>query len=238
MNRTSTVLILLSLILAVGCTSADVNRFIQGASQATLTNEDVGNGLRDALVKGISVGADQAATENGFFGNNLIRIPLPEDLRKLESTMRQFGLGAEVDRVLLTINRGAESAAKEAKPIFINAIRQLTFQDAFNLLRGEKDAATQFLRRTTANELTSLFQPEIQKSLNEVGATKHYADLVNAYNSLPGTRDINPDLNAYVTSMALDGLFTLIAEEELKIRENPAERTTAIMRRVFGSIDQ
>nr|MBI1232332.1 DUF4197 family protein [Cytophagales bacterium] len=238
MNRTSTVLIFLSLIVYLGCTSADVNRFIQGASQATLTNEDVGNGLRDALVKGISVGADQAATENGFFGNNLIRIPLPEDLRRLEATMRQFGLGAEVDRVLLTINRGAESAAKEAKPIFINAIRQLTFQDAFNLLRGEQDAATQFLRRTTTSELTSLFQPEIQKSLNEVGATKHYADLVNAYNSLPGTRDINPDLNAYVTSMAINGLFTLIAEEERKIRENPAERTTAIMRRVFGSIDQ
>lgn len=225
------------IILTSGCTSADVNRFIQGASQATLTNEDVGNGLRDALVKGISVGADQAARENGFFGNELIRIALPEELRRLESTMRQFGLGSEVDRVLLTINRGAESAAKEAKPIFINAIRQLTIQDAFAVLRGDHDAATQFLRRTTTDQLTTLFQPKVQESLNDVGATKHYTDLVNAYNAIPTTRKINPDLNAYVTAMAIEGLFKVIAEEELKIRQNPAERTTAIMRRVFGSVD-
>lgn len=219
------------------CTSADVNRFIQGASQASLTNEDVGNGLRDALVKGISVGADKASKEDGFFRNELIRIALPEELRNLESTMRQFGLGSEVDRVLLTINRGAENAAREAKPIFISAIRQLTIQDAFAILRGEQDAATQFLQRTTSGQLTELFQPKVQESLNQVGATRHYTDLVNAYNAIPTTRKINPDLNAYVTEMAINGLFKLIAEEELKIRENPAERTTAIMRRVFGSID-
>jgi hypothetical protein len=237
MNRILYLFLFAFALLTLGCTSADVNRFIQGASQATLTNEDVGNGLRDALVKGISVGADQAARENGFFGNDLIRIALPEELRRLESTMRQFGLGAEVDRVLLTINRGAESAAKEAKPIFINAIRQLTIQDAFAVLRGDQDAATQFLRRTTTEQLTVLFEPKVQESLNEVGATRHYTDLVNAYNAIPTTRKINPDLNAYVTEMAIDGLFKLIALEELKIRENPAERTTAIMRRVFGSVE-
>lgn len=224
-------------ITAWSCTSADLNRFIQGASQASLTNEDVGNGLRDALVKGISVGADKASKEDGFFRNELIRIALPEELRNLESTMRQFGLGSEVDRVLLTINRGAENAAREAKPIFISAIRQLTIQDAFAILRGDQDAATQFLQRTTSAQLTELFQPKVQESLNQVGATRHYTDLVNAYNAIPTTRKINPDLNAYVTEMAINGLFKLIAEEELKIRENPAERTTAIMRRVFGSID-
>ncbi|WP_209332302.1 DUF4197 domain-containing protein [Lunatimonas salinarum] len=230
-------LFLVGAFTAWSCTSADVNRFIQGASQATLTNEDVGDGLRDALVKGISEGADKASLENGFFGNELIRIALPEELTKLEATLRQFGLGAEVDRVLLTINRGAESAAKEAKPIFINAIRQLTIQDAFAILRGEQDAATQFLRRTTSAQLTELFQPKVQESLNQVGATRHYTDLVNAYNAIPTTRKINPDLNAYVTEMAIDGLFKLIAEEEQKIRANPAERTTAIMRRVFSAVD-
>lgn len=219
------------------CTSAEVNRFIQGASEAALSNEDVGNGLRDALVKGISIGADLAAKENGFYGNDLIKIPLPEELRKLESTMRRFGLGGEVDRVLLTINRGAESAAREAKPIFINAIRQLTIQDAFSILKGENDAATQYLKKTTSESLTELFQPKIQASLDQVGATKNYSDLVNAYNALPTTQKINPDLNAYVTEMAIDGLFQLIALEELKIRENPAERTTAIMRRVFAVQD-
>lgn len=219
------------------CTSAEVNRFIQGASEAALSNEDVGNGLRDALVKGISIGADLAAKENGFYGNDLIKIPLPEELRNLESTMRRFGLGGEVDRVLLTINRGAESAAREAKPIFINAIRQLTIQDAFSILKGENDAATQYLKKTTSASLTDLFQPKIQASLDQVGATKNYSDLVNAYNALPTTQKINPDLNAYVTEKAIDGLFQLIALEELKIRENPAERTTAIMRRVFAVQD-
>ncbi|MFC4872287.1 DUF4197 domain-containing protein [Negadavirga shengliensis] len=225
------------IICLQSCTSTDVNRFIKGASQATLTNEDVGNGLKDALAQGISVGADLASKEDGFFRNDLIRIALPEDIRKLEATMRQFGLGAEVDRVLLTINRGAEHAAQEAKPIFINAIRQLTIQDAFSILRGESDAATQFLKRTTSHQLTELFQPRIQQSLNQVGATKHYSDLVNAYNAIPTTRKIDPDLNSYVTEMAIDGLFKLIALEELKIRENPAERTTAIMRRVFAAQD-
>lgn len=228
---------LLLFMIVLGCTSADVNRFIQGASQAALTNEDVGNGLRDALVKGISVGADQASKEDGFFRNDFIRIGLPEELRRLEATMRQFGLGAEVDRVLLTINRGAENAAREAKPIFINAIRQLTIQDAFAILRGDQDAATQFLRRTTSDQLTQLFRPKVQESLDQVGATRHYTDLVNAYNAIPTTRNVNPDLNAYVTEMAIDGLFKLVAEEERKIRENPAERTTAIMRRVFASVD-
>lgn len=230
-------LILAGMIAYGSCTSTEVNRFIQGASQATLTNEDVGRGLRDALEKGISVGADRAALENGFFGNSLIRIALPPELRNVESTLRQFGLDAEMDRVILTINRGAERAAREAKPIFISAIRQLTIQDAFAILRGDQDAATQFLRRTTSAQLTELFQPKIQESLNQVGATRHYTDLVTAYNAIPTTRKINPDLNAYVTEMAIDGLFTLIAEEEKKIRENPAERTTAIMRRVFGSVD-
>ncbi|WP_114748020.1 DUF4197 domain-containing protein [Pleomorphovibrio marinus] len=229
--------ILFALWILTACSSADVNRFLQGASQATLTNEDVGNGLRDALVKGISVGADLASEEDGFYGNEIIRILLPEELRRLESTMRQFGLGSEVDRVLLTINRGAERAAQEAKPIFINAIRQITIQDAFSILRGDQDAATQFLQRTTYDQLVTLFQPRIQESLDQVGATRHYTDLVSAYNAIPTTRKIDPDLNAYVTARAIDGLFTLVAEEERKIRENPAERTTAIMRRVFSAQD-
>jgi hypothetical protein len=237
MEKLFAYLCLVTGIALFGCSGADVNRFIQGASQATLSNDDVGNGLKDALVKGISVGADRAGVEDGFFRNELIRIALPPELRSLENTMRQVGLGSEVDRVLLTINRGAESAAKEAKPIFIGAIRQLTIQDAFSILRGDQDAATRFLQRTTSAQLTELFQPKVQESLNQVGATRHYADLVNAYNAIPTTRKINPDLNAYVTEMAIDGLFKLVAEEELKIRQNPAERTTAIMRRVFASVD-
>lgn len=237
MKKSNTFSLVLIFILLMGCTATDLNRVLQGASNAVLSNEDVANGLKDALVKGISVGAESASQEGGFFKNELIRIALPEEFRKVEGTMRKLGLGAEVDKVLLAINRGAENAAKEAKPIFIGAIKQLTIQDAFSILKGEQDAATQFLRRTTSDQLTTLFQPRIQESLNQVGATRYYTDLVKAYNAIPSTTNLNPDLNAYVTEKALDGLFRLIAEEEKNIRENPLERTTTLMKRVFAAQD-
>ncbi len=237
MKKRNTFYLALIFILFIGCTSTDLNRVLQGASNAILSNEDVANGLKEALVKGISVGSDSASREGGFYKNELIRIALPEEFRKVEGTMRKLGLGAEVDRVLLAINRGAENAAKEAKPIFINAIKQLTIQDAFSILKGEEDAATQFLRRTTSDQLTALFKPRVQESLHQVGATRYYTDLVKAYNAIPSTKKLNPDLNAYVTEQALNGLFKLIAQEEKNIRENPLERTTVLMRRVFAAQD-
>lgn len=234
--KNSHIPVLIILLTFIGCSSADLNKILQGAG-GTLTNEEVGNGLKDALIKGISNGAEEAGRQDGFFKNEMIRIALPEEFQKVESTMRKFGLGAEVDRVILAINRGAENAAREAKPIFISAIRQLTIQDAFAILRGEPDAATAFLRRTTTDQLTGLFQPRVQESLNQVGATRYYTDLVKAYNAIPTTKNLDPDLNAYVTEKALDGLFKLIAEEEKNIRENPLERTTSLMRRVFSLQD-
>ncbi len=236
MKKTSLPIIVVILTL-FGCSSTDLNRILQGTGGAVLTNEEVGNGIKEALIKGISTGAEEAAKQDGFLKNEMIRIPLPEEFQKVESTMRKLGLGTEVDRVLTAINRGAENAAREAKPIFINAIKQLTIQDAYAILRGEPDAATTFLRRTTSDQLTTLFRPQIQQSLDQVGATRYYTDLVKAYNAIPTTKDLNPDLNAYVTEKALDGLFKLIAEEEKNIRENPLERTTILMRRVFSMQD-
>lgn len=226
-------------LFLLSCSSADINRILQAAGgSAPLTQEEVSQGLKEALIQGISKGADQASEMDGFFGNDMIRILLPEDARRVENTLRQIGLGSEVDRALLAINRGAESAAKEAKPIFINAIRQLTIQDAFNLLQGDQDAATTFLRRTTEDQLIALFQPKIEESLNQVGATRFYGDIANTYNAIPLTnRSIDPDLNAYVTDRAIDGLFKLIEEEEKNIRENPLQRTSALMRRVFAAQD-
>lgn len=226
-------------LFLLSCSSADINRILQAAGgSAPLTQEEVSQGLKEALIQGISKGADQASETDGFFGNDMIRILLPEDARRVENTLRQIGLGSEVDRALLAINRGAESAAKEAKPIFINAIRQLTIQDAFNLLQGDQDAATTFLRRTTEDQLIALFQPKIEESLNQVGATRFYGDIANTYNAIPLTnRSIDPDLNAYVTDRAIDGLFKLIEEEEKNIRENPLQRTSALMRRVFAAQD-
>ncbi|SHN01470.1 Protein of unknown function [Cyclobacterium lianum] len=224
--------------LLTSCTAAEVNRFIQGATEATLTEQDVSNGLKEALIKGISTGADLAAKEDGFFKNDLIRIALPADVQRVEGTLRRIGLGSEVDRVILTINRGAENAAREAKPIFIDAIRQLTVQDAWDILKGDEDAATQYLQRTSTDKLKVLFAPHVQEALDQVGATRYYGDLVNGYNSLPTTsRKLDPNLNAYVTDKAISGLFELIAREEKAIRENPAERTTALLRRVFAAQD-
>ncbi|EOZ92232.1 hypothetical protein A33Q_4325 [Indibacter alkaliphilus LW1] len=237
--RLASVFCLFTLFIILGCSSADINRILQAAGGSSpLTQQEVSQGLKEALIQGISKGADKASETDGFFRNDMIRILLPEDARRVENTLRQMGLGSEVDRALLAINRGAESAAKEAKPIFINAIRQLTIQDAFNILQGEPNAATSFLRRTTENQLIELFQPKIEESLNQVGATRYYGDIANTYNAIPLTnRRIDPDLNTYVTDRAIDGLFLLIAEEEKNIRENPLERTSALMRRVFAAQD-
>lgn len=225
-------------LLLTACAGADIGSILRGAGEATLSERDVTNGLKEALVQGITYGSEKAAAEDGFLKNERIKIPLPEDLRRVESTMRQLGLGSEVDRVIMTINRGAENAAREALPIFVSSIRQLTVQDAWTILRGDRDAATQYLRRTTNDQLTALFMPRVQESLEQVGATRYYADLVRTYNAFPTTsRKIDPDLNAYVTDKALEGLFTLVAEEEKNIRENPLQRTSSLMRRVFAAQD-
>lgn len=237
-NFSSRLLVFLTLFSA--CTTADLNKVLKDVGgQLPLSQQEVAAGLKDALVQGIQNGSDRASKVDGFFMNDAIKILLPEDAQRVENTMRQIGLGAEVDRALLAINRGAESAVMEAKPLFINAIKQMTIQDAFAILNGEPDAASQYLRRSTEMQLIALFQPKIQDALNQVGATKYYGDLANGYNSLPLTnRKINPDLKEYVTERAIDGLFKLITQEEIKIRENPFERSTALMKKVFAAQDK
>lgn len=227
-------------VLISSCSSAQINKLLKDATSGKipLSQNEVAEGLKQALEQGISKGTDLASMTDGYFKNELIKILMPEDARKVENTLRQMGLGSEVDRALLTINRGAENAAKEAKPIFVNAIKQMTIQDAFGILKGDQTAATEYLRRTTNAQLVALFQPKIQASLDEVGATKYYGDLAKSYNAIPLTRQkVDPDLNAYVTQKAIDGLFTLIAEEEKNIRANPGGRTTDLMKKVFAQQD-
>jgi hypothetical protein len=139
-----------------------------------------------------------------------------------------------VDKFVMTLNRGAEDAAKEAKPIFVNAIKQMTIQDAWGILKGEEDAATEYLRRTTSAQLREKFAPVIANSLNKVNATKYYGDIINTYNKIPLVEKVNPDLNDYATTKAMDGLFLLIAGEEKKIRQDPMARTTELLKKVFG----
>ncbi len=230
---------LTTFILMVACTSAQINQALNDAGNTLggnqLTSAEVAEGLKEALIKGISTGSDQASQLDGYFKNPKIKIPFPPEVKKVEDKLRQLGLGGEVDKFVMTLNRGAEDAAKEAKPIFITAIRSMTIQDAWSILRGDKDAATQYLMRTTSAQLKEKFQPVIKNSLNKVNATKYYGDIVNTYNKVPLVEKVNPELDAYATDKAIEGLFTLIAEEEGKIRDNPAERTTELLKKVFGA---
>lgn len=231
----------IGIVLILGaCTSAQINQALSDANKALggdkpLTTAEVSEGLKEALIKGISNGSDLASQLDGYFKNPEIKIPFPPDVKKVEDRLRQLGLGDEVDKFVMTLNRGAEDAAKEAKPIFIAAIKQMTIDDAWAILRGEPDAATQFLKRTTSAQLKEKFSPVIQTSLNKVNATKYYSDLVTRYNSIPFVQKVNPDLNDYATDLAMQGLFTLIAKEEKSIRQDPVARTTELLKRVFGS---
>ena len=234
------ILVLFSFILGA-CTSAQINQTLGevnktlGGSAGPLTTAEVAQGLKEALIKGISTGSDLASRVDGYFKNPEIKIPFPPEVKKVEDRLRQVGLGNEVDKFIMTLNRGAEDAAKEAKPIFIEAIRAMTIQDAWAILKGEDDAATQYLKRTTSGLLKEKFKPVIQNSLNKVNATKYYGDIVTRYNQIPFVQKVNPDLDDYATDRAIEGLFVMIAKEEKNIRENPVARTTEILKKVFAA---
>jgi hypothetical protein len=203
-------------------------------TKKSLSEDEIGEGLKEALNVGINLGADKASALDGYFKNPKIKIPFPPEVQKMENSLRKIGLGDEVDKFVLALNRGAENAAQQAKPIFINAVKQLTIRDAINILKGEKDAATQFLRKTTSLQLIQTFEPLMVKSLDDTQATKYYNDIANVYNKIPFTSKISPDLKGYATQKAIDGMFVLIAEEEAKIRENPLARSSDLLKRVFG----
>ncbi|HNV30686.1 MAG TPA: DUF4197 domain-containing protein, partial [Cyclobacteriaceae bacterium] len=208
------------------CTTAQINQAISDANKVVggdkpLTTAEVTEGLKEALIKGISNGSDLASQVDGYFKNDEIKIPFPPDVKKVEDRLRQLGLGGEVDKFIMTLNRGAEDAAKEAKPIFISAIKQMTIDDAWAILKGEPDAATQYLRKATSVQLKEKFSPVIQTSLDKVNATKYYGEIINRYNSIPLVQKVNPNLNDYATDMAIQGLFTMIAKEEKNIRQDP-----------------
>lgn len=232
--------ILLFLILMIGLAESShsqinfkkLKKALEGESVST---EEVALGLKEALTNGVSKGSDLVSQVDGYFKNPAIKIPFPPEVKQVETRLRQIGMGDEVDKFVLTLNRGAEDAAKEAKPIFVAAIKQMTIQDAWAILRGEQDAATQYLKNSTSVLLKEKFKPIIQNSLNKVNATKYYGDLVNSYNKIPLVQKVNPDLDEYATDKAIEGLFVMIAKEEKNIRENPLARTSELLKKVFGS---
>lgn len=202
------------------------------------TEEEAGNAIKEALQKGIVKGVGEVAQLDGYFGNPLVKIPFPEEAKFVESQLRAVGMGKLADDAILSLNRAAEDAAGEAKDIFIVAIKQLTFKDAIEIVRGEDNAATAYLQNTTSDSLKARFQPIIAQSIEKVDATRYWDNVMTEYNKIPFMKKINPNLEEYVTEKAIEGLFVMVAQEEEKIREDPMERTSDILKKVFGSEDK
>lgn len=200
-----------------------------------LTSTDIATGLKEALRVGVNNGSAKASALDGYFKNPLLKIAFPPEAQNVATKLRQIGFSKQVDQFELSLNRAAEDAAKKAAPVFVKAITSMSIQDAVGILRGQNDAATQYLRRTSGQQLVTEFTPIIDSTLKKNNATKYYADLVNTYNKIPFIqKKVNPNLTEYATGKAVDGLFVLVAQEEQKIRENPAARVSDILKKVFS----
>lgn len=203
-------------------------------SGRTLGNDDIVKGLKEALIVGVGNGSAEASKVDGYFKNELIKIVLPPEATKVGETLRKMGMGAEVDKFTLALNRAAEGAAKKSKPIFVKAVTSMTIPDALDILKGSDDAATSYLKKTTNQQLYDTFFPVVDSTLNKTQATKYYADLVKTYNQIPLVKKVNPDLKKYATQKTIDGLYILIALEEKKIREDPVARVSDLLKKVFS----
>lgn len=228
---------LFSTIVLFSCTELQqvVNQMPQGG---VLSEAEIGAGLRQALDLGIERQVSSLAKEDGFFKNELVKILLPEELKKVDKTLRDIGLGSLADEGLKIMNRAAEDAVGEAIPIFVDAVKGITFTDAKNILLGEEDAATQFLQTGTEKALYDKFNPVIQNSFEKVGADKIWSSIITKYNQIPLTSNVNPDLTEYVTQEALVGVYTMIEVEEKKIRNSISSRTTDLLKKVFALQDK
>ena len=201
-----------------------------------ITEGEAGEGIKEALGQGLVKAVLQLNKPDGFFKDAFYKILMPPDAKKIENTLRDLGMGKMVDKAILQINRAAEDAAGYAKPIFVDAIKNMTLSDAIGLVRNGDTSATHFFRTKTTDQLIAAFMPVIKNSLDKLDATKYYSDLVNTYNNFPTTfKKLNPDLPGFVTGKATDALFDLVAKEELNIRQNIAARTTELLRKVFGT---
>lgn len=245
MKKTSRIIRILSLFVLVGivgfstsCTSQQIAGVLGSITGVPLTKEEIAKALKDALIQGVVKGTGLASKDGGYFNNSLIKIPFPKDAEKVATKLRELGLGSEVDRFVKTLNKGAEEAAKEAAPIFQSAITSMTIQDAYGILKGDKDAATQYLIRATTDQLKAKFKPVVSRNLSKVNATRYYGELVGKYNQIPFVQNVNPDLDDYATELAIEGLFKLVAQEESNIRSNISARSTDLMKKVFAQAPQ
>ncbi|MFW5803205.1 MAG: DUF4197 domain-containing protein [Verrucomicrobiota bacterium] len=229
-----------SMGLLAGCetlSNSDISRVVNslGSQKGRLDNETIVAGLKEALRVGTRNTVKQTSQRGGYNENPAIRIPMPDALQRVTGALRKVGLGGQVDQFERRMNRAAETAAAEAAPVFIKAIQNMSFADAREILQGGDTAATMYFKDATKAELGRRYQPIVQKAMDKVGAVQVFEKLQNRYNKLPLTPDMNYQIQDYVVEEALEGLYTVLASEEKKIRKNPAKRTTELLRRVFGS---
>ena len=229
---------LVSIFLISGEPSSQfsLSKLLNKISPSVVAEEEAGQGIREALIQGVTTAVLNLNKKDGFFGSDVYKVLLPPDAKKVETTFRKIGMGSQVDKAILAINRGAEDAVGSAKPIFIDAIKEMTVTDAIGIVRGNKYGATQYFKQKTSEKLVAAFTPSVKASLDRTYATKYYGDIVTTYNRLPTTFEkANPDLTAYVVGKAVDALFDQVAQQEAEIRANPLARTTEILKKVFGS---
>ncbi len=235
MNQLSklAVISLTSFFLLLSC--AELSEFMESAGgERPLAEQEVVSALKEALEIGAVRAASDASQTGGFLDNPILFIEFPPEAQRVERTLRDLGMNALVDDFVRTLNRSAEEAAAQAAPVFRSAITQMTIQDGFEILRGEDNAATEYFRRTTTDELQNLFRPVVQQALDNTAATRYWNDIVTQYNRIPFVQPVETDLARYTTTHATDGLFLLLEEEEKAIRQDPVKRTTDLLRRVFG----
>lgn len=203
----------------------------------TISNTEIASGLKEALNNGITKEVTKLTATDGFYKNQAVKILLPTELQKVDKGLRDIGLGNLADEGIKLLNRAAEDAVKEATPIFVDAVNNMTFNDAKNILLGSENSATLYLQNSTTNSLYGKFNPVIKKSLSKVGADAAWKNIITKYNAIPLTADVNPDLNDYVTQKALEGVFKMIAVEEKDIRTNLNARTSDLLKKVFALQD-
>ena len=204
-----------------------------GSGNSELTNDEVVAGLKEALNIGIENAVKSASVLDGFNKNLEIRIPFPPEAEEMKKYLIKMGMQSQVDEFEETLNRAAEEASKDATEIFVSAIKQMSIQDGFTILKGNDDAATEYLRKTTYDQLYQKFKPIVVAATQKVQVTKYWNPLASTYNKVPFVKKVNPDLEDYVTRKAIDGLFVLVAQEEKKIRKDPMARVTDLLKKVF-----
>ena len=230
-------IILGSTLLFACAEMSQVLEDVNGMSGTTpaLTNNEVINGLKEALTVGTNNSTGLLSKMDGYYKNPALFIPFPPEAQKVKEKVIALGMESQVEKFEMTLNRAAETAAKEAAPVFINAIKGMSISDGFAILRGSDNAATQYLKDKTSSELKVTFQPIIKNAIDQVEVTKYWNPIISTYNKIPFVDDQNPDLEDYVTTKAMDGLFLMIEKEEKNIRANPMARVTDLLKKVFGS---